>query len=213
MIRFSRNDAYQAKPLYEIFDPQLWDANYQGGAFFKNKIVLIGAASQIAHDVVATPMTPDMPGPVLHLQTMAAAIQHEFLRATPVALDYCLLGLAGIFSWSLVGFVRRPFICIASLAGVTAIYLMVARVARSGRSARVHDSGFGRIRLERTLFVRPRVHLERREKVRTRRTLERYVSKNLVKEILDNPGGYYSSLRGVRVPATILFSDMVGLTP
>ena len=48
--------------------------------------------------------------------------------------------------------------------------------------------------------------------MRTRRTLERYVSKNLVKEILDNPGGYYSSLRGVRVPATILFSDVVGFT-
>jgi adenylate cyclase len=50
------------------------------------------------------------------------------------------------------------------------------------------------------------------EKLRTRRTLERYVSKNLVKEILDNPDSFYSSLRGVRIPATILFSDIVGFT-
>jgi adenylate cyclase len=42
--------------------------------------------------------------------------------------------------------------------------------------------------------------------------LERYVSKNLVKEILENPDSYYSSLRGVRVPATILFSDLIGFT-
>jgi adenylate cyclase len=48
--------------------------------------------------------------------------------------------------------------------------------------------------------------------LRTRRTLERYVSKNLVKEVLDNPDSYYSSLRGVRVPVTILFSDLVGFT-
>jgi len=54
--------------------------------------------------------------------------------------------------------------------------------------------------------------LERLEKVRTRRTLERYVSKNLVKEILENPDSYYSSLRGVRVPVTILFSDLIGFT-
>jgi adenylate cyclase len=54
--------------------------------------------------------------------------------------------------------------------------------------------------------------LERVEKMRTRRTLERYVSKNLVKEILDNPDSFYSSLRGVRIPATILFSDIVGFT-
>ena len=50
------------------------------------------------------------------------------------------------------------------------------------------------------------------EKLRTRRTLERYVSKNLVKEILENPDSFYSSLRGVRLPATILFSDIVGFT-
>ncbi|MDQ2824574.1 MAG: adenylate/guanylate cyclase domain-containing protein, partial [Verrucomicrobiota bacterium] len=42
--------------------------------------------------------------------------------------------------------------------------------------------------------------------------LERYVSKNLVKEILDNPDSYYHSLLGVRVPATMLFSDLVGFT-
>jgi len=54
--------------------------------------------------------------------------------------------------------------------------------------------------------------LERLEKVRTRRTLERYVSKNLVREILENPDSYYSTLRGVRVPVTILFSDLIGFT-
>src|SRR5207237_8139443 len=54
--------------------------------------------------------------------------------------------------------------------------------------------------------------LERLEKLRTRRTLERHVSKNLVKEILENPDSFYSSLRGVRLPATILFSDIVGFT-
>jgi adenylate cyclase len=50
------------------------------------------------------------------------------------------------------------------------------------------------------------------EKLRTRRTLERYVSKNLVKEILENPHGYYNSLTGSRIPATMLFSDIVGFT-
>src|SRR5207244_11003186 len=55
--------------------------------------------------------------------------------------------------------------------------------------------------------------LERLEKRRTRRTLERYVSKNLVKEILENPGGYYSSMLGSRKPVTVLFSDIVGFTP
>jgi len=38
------------------------------------------------------------------------------------------------------------------------------------------------------------------------------VSKNLVREILENPDSYYSSLKGVRVPVSILFSDLVGFT-
>jgi adenylate cyclase len=54
--------------------------------------------------------------------------------------------------------------------------------------------------------------LERLEKLRTRRTLERYVSKNLVKEILDNPASYYSSMLGARKPVTVLFSDIIGFT-
>ena len=213
LIRFSANDAYGARSLYEVFDPKLWHANYKDGAFFKNKVVLIGAASQIAHDVVVTPMTPAMPGPVLHLQTMAAAMQHEFLRATPLATDYTLLGAAGVLAWGLIAFVRRPIICIATLAGIAVAYLIVVRIAYDRAGLLVFTVPvLGAFLLSGLFSLGLEYMLERLEKLRTRRTLERYVSKNLVKEILDNPGSYYSSLRGVRIPATVLFSDVVGFT-
>ena len=35
------------------------------------------------HDIVDTPMGPTTLGPALHLQAMAAAMNHEFLRPTP----------------------------------------------------------------------------------------------------------------------------------
>ncbi|MGZ5553705.1 MAG: adenylate/guanylate cyclase domain-containing protein, partial [Chthoniobacterales bacterium] len=54
--------------------------------------------------------------------------------------------------------------------------------------------------------------LERREKLKTRRTLERYVSKNLVKDILDNPASFYSSMKGARIPVSVLFTDLIGFT-
>ena len=191
----------------------MWRANYGDGSFFRNKVVLIGAASQIAHDVVVTPMTPNMPGPVLHLQTIASAMQHEFLRTTPLTTDYALLGAAGFFAWGLIAFVRRPFICILTLLGVTAAYLVVARISydRAGLLV-ITVPVLGAFLLSGLFSLGLEYILERIEKLRTRRTLERYVSKNLVKEILDNPGSYYSSLRGVRIPATVLFSDVVGFT-
>jgi adenylate cyclase len=212
-FRFGANDAYPAQPLYEVFDPKLWHANYADGVFFKDKIVVVGASSQIAHDFVPTPMSPDTPGPTLHIHAMAATIDHDFLHPTSERTDLVLVAAAAALAGLLIAFVRRPLICIVSLFAIAGAYLAFARIGydRAGLLVVVVPvlsaflaAGFLSLGFE---FV-----LERMEKLRTRRTLERYVSKNLVKEILENPDSFYSSLRGVRLPATILFSDIVGFT-
>jgi adenylate cyclase len=212
-FRFGANDAYLPVPLYEVFDPKLWHANYADGAFFKDKIIVVGASAQILHDFVATPVSPDTPGPTLHIHAMAATLDHDFLHPTSERTDLMLLAAAAVLGWLLISFVRRPLICVISLLAIAGAYLAFARVMydRTGLLVVVVPvlstfltAGFLSLGFE---FV-----LERMEKLRTRRTLERYVSKNLVKEILDNPDSFYSSLRGVRLPATILFSDIVGFT-
>ncbi len=213
LLRFGEASAYGPRPLWEIFDAKVWHSNYANGAYFRDKIVIVGSSSQIEHDFVATPVDASMSGPVLHLHALAAALGHQFLRPTPVLCGYALVAGGGFLAWLLVAFVRRPLTCIISLGAAASADLAVARA--------LYDStGF-------LLLVVPPLSafllsglsslgfeyaLERMEKLRTRRTLERYVSKNLVKEILDNPDSFYSSLRGVRLPATILFSDIVGFT-
>src|SRR6266581_5382970 len=112
MIRFSAVDAYAPRPLYEVFDPKFWHANYADGAFFKDKIVMVGASAQILHDMAETPMSPTTLGPELHLQVMAAALGHEFLRPTPPTVCLTLVGAAGLVAWSLVAFLRRPLLCV-----------------------------------------------------------------------------------------------------
>src|SRR6266540_6968018 len=84
IIRFTSPDAFAPRPLYEVFDPKFWHANYADGAFFKDKIVMVGSSAQVEHDTVVTPMSPTTLGPALHLHAMAAAMNHEFLRPTPV---------------------------------------------------------------------------------------------------------------------------------
>ncbi|PYL05215.1 MAG: hypothetical protein DME31_01110 [Verrucomicrobia bacterium] len=213
MIRFTAPDAFEARPLYEVFDPKFWHANYADGAFFKDKIVLVGATAQVTHDVVDTPMSPSTLGPVLHLQAMAAAMGHEFLRPTPPKVELALVGAAGLVAWSLVSFLRRPLLCVGGLIVIMATYLGTARFFYDKTGLLLLTVPvLAALLLSGSFSLGFEYALERLEKVRTRRTLERYVSKNLVKEVLDNPDSYYSTLRGARVPVTILFSDLIGFT-
>src|SRR5213596_2188231 len=213
MIRFSALDAYDPRPLYEIFDPKFWHANYADGAFFKDKIVMVGPSAQVEHDVVDTPTSPTTSGPALHLQAMAAALGHEFLQPTPPEVGLGFVGAAGLIAWSLIVFLRRPLLCLGALVVITGAYLGAARLFYDKTGLLLLTVPvLSALLLSGSFSLGFEYALERIEKLRTRRTLERYVSKNLVKEVLENPGSYYSTLRGVRVPVSILFSDLVGFT-
>src|ERR1700682_1107281 len=47
LIRFSALDAYDPRPLYHVFDKKLWHSNFNDGAFFKDKVIVVGASAQI----------------------------------------------------------------------------------------------------------------------------------------------------------------------
>jgi adenylate cyclase len=144
---------------------------------------------------------------------MAAAMSHDFLKPTPAKTGLALVGAAGLFAWLLIVFLRRPLLCLGALVAITGAYLGAARLFYDKTGLLLLTVPVLSALLLSGLFALGFEYaLERLEKLRTRRTLERYVSKNLVKEVLENPDSYYSSLRGARVPVTILFSDLVGFT-
>ena len=213
LLRFSTANAYPPRTLYEVFDPKFWRANFGNGAFFKDKVIVVGAAAQSMHDFVSTPLDTDTPGPALHLQVMAAALGHEFLHPTPPLWMFALVGAGGVCAWLLVAFVRRPLLCLFGLIAAAGGYLIVARLAYDHLGFLLLSvPPLSAFLLSGALSLGFEYVLESIEKLRTRRTLERYVSKNLVKEILDNPNSFYAKLKGVRIPATVLFSDIIGFT-
>jgi adenylate cyclase len=213
MIRFGPTDAYQPRSLYEIFVPAYWEHNYGNGAFFKDKIVLVGAASAIEHDVHPTPLGGATSGPLIHFHAIAAAIDREFLNETSPVTNLLLLLAAGFAAWLVVALVRQTLVALLLLIGLSAAYLgAVVWLYNTHNLFLLTLPVLGAFNLSGLFSLGYDFTLERLEKLRTRRTLERYVSKNLVKEILDNPDSFYSTLRGVRLPATVLFSDIVGFT-
>ncbi len=213
LMRFSAVDAYLPMPLYQVFDAKFWHQNYADGTFFKDKIILIGSSAQVQHDFTDTPLSPETPGPTMHLHAMAAALDHEFLSNTTLTTDFTLVCIAGVLAWVVVAFVRRPLLSILIMIVIGAAYLGTVRLFydRAGLFV-LAVPVLATFLISGAFSLGFEYALERIEKLRTRRTLERYVSKNLVKEILENPDSYYHSLLGVRVPATILFSDLVGFT-
>ena len=212
-IRFTANDAYAPRSLWEVFDPKMWRQNFGDGSFFKDKVVMIGSSAQIAHDVFPTPMGPDTPGPLIHLHAIAAALDGEFLAVTDPQTGYALVGVGGLLAALVVGFLRRPLWAVALLGLLAIGYLAAAWFVYNHAALLILTVPvLAAFLLTGALSLAFDYALERMEKVRTRRTLERYVSKNLVKEILDNPGGYYNSQKGARKPVTVLFSDLVGFT-
>ena len=213
MIRFGPDEAYQPRSLFEIFVPALWEHNFGGGTFFKDKVVLVGAANSIEHDVHPTPIGDATSGPIMHFHAMAAALDGEFLRETSPLINCLLLIGAGCAAWLVVAFVRQSLLALLLLIATSAGYLGAAVYFYDTRNLFILALPvLGAFNLSGLFALMYDFTLERLEKLRTRRTLERYVSKNLVKEILENPDSFYGTLRGVRIPVTILFSDIVGFT-
>jgi adenylate cyclase len=203
---------FRALPVYQLFVPKYRAANFGGGAFFRDKIVVIGPYGNWQHDEHETPFGR-MPGPELHLNAINALLHQAFLSETPLWADALLILAGGVVAWLVAQLSPKPALQILRGVGVTTLGALLALGAYnfldlytavvtpllalnlSGGACFVYE------------FI-----IERLDKLRTRRALERYVSKDIVRELLDNRQSVLNALGGARKPITVLFSDLRGFT-
>src|SRR5262249_55341453 len=67
---------FRLHPVGDLLATNTWKANYNNGAFFRDKLVFIGPTANILHDIHSTPLG-EMTGPEIHLNILNAALHGE----------------------------------------------------------------------------------------------------------------------------------------
>ena len=203
---------FTAIPIFQVFVPDYWQRNLGGGAAFRDRVVLVGLYGNWLQDAHATPFGL-MPGPEIHLNMINALLHHAFLHELPAWIGDVLIdpgggrGLAPDCPCPKTWLRAIAFVLLA--AGYIFSVILAYNRADTVVLAIPPVLAFGVVGL--VSFVSDFTH-ETLEKLRIRRTLEAYVSKDVVREVLDNPQSYLSKLGGEREKVALIVTDLRGFT-
>lgn len=212
LIRFCEPGSFPTIPLWSLFVPEVWESNLDDGAIFRGKIVMVGPLASRFRDVFRTPVGT-LPGPEIHLHSIAAAQAGAFYRRASTGAVMATCVLMGLIAFGVSRFLRRPLVALAVLglllAGYFALGLLLYNFA-DFIPGLLYPTGT-LVLAGLTCFAYD-FSLERRERARVRRSLERYVSRDVVRDLLDRGNEVLDQLGGTRKDVSILFSDLRGFT-
>lgn len=212
--------SFETVSFWDILDPVGWQ-RLQAQQVFKDKLVLIGATAESFQDFAPTPFSElplypaRMPGVEIHAHAIATLMTG---KAIAVALPN--LNHRGWFVLILVGSVawlsRLPNTLWRRLllsSGIALLWFGIGYVsftdAQLSLPVLIPCSA---IALNGMVYFLVGSIAEQLQRLRLHRTLERYVSPAVVQEILQQPEDYKALLKGRKVKAAVLFSDIRGFS-
>ncbi|MEY4917201.1 MAG: hypothetical protein RL616_1114 [Verrucomicrobiota bacterium] len=204
---------YRAWPVENMFVEALWQKPpFKGGLAVSNKVVIVGPMAEIFHDVHATPFG-ETPGPEIQAQMLAAVLKGEWLTETTAQTNFWLALLAVLVALLICFGIPQALLKGLLLIGATVAFVVACQLAFTHGKlvvsmmptlcCLVATGAFG------IIFEYAMEQLERR---RYRNVLDRYVSKNVAKTILNDRRSFQEALKGRKQPVTVLFSDIRGFT-
>ncbi len=212
ILRYASGDgSLTPHSLYGIFVPSIWHGNFGDGAFFKDKIVVVGPEGHAFKDLALSPLG-QIGGPMFHLNSLNALLRGEFLSETSERTNLLLIAACGLLSGLLGWLVRQPLLRVFLLAAAAGTYIALAFVFFNAGTYLLVASPLLALVGSGGAFSIVEQVLERLEKSRIRRQFESFVSRDVVKELLDNPDSYLNTIGGRRKNITVFFSDIRGFT-
>ena len=203
---------FTPRSIAMFFAPRYWRQNFASGEFFRDKIVVVGAHGNWQQDEHPTPLGM-MPGPELHLNAINSLLHPDFIRETPPAANVAIVAAFALIPSLLRRFLPKPYArFIALLLGGVAWLVAVFAIYNSAGLFLPAVAPLIAFNLNGISSLFLDIAIERREKKQLRTTLERYVSRNVVNEILDDRDRYARVTGGELRPVTVLFSDIRNFT-
>ena len=204
---------YRAWPVENMFVDKLWKAKpFNGGLAVSNKIVIVGPMAEIFHDVHNTPFG-EMPGPEIQAQMLAALLHGSWLAETSPVTNFWLAIGAVVLALLICLGIPQALLKGLLIVLATVAFLVICQMIFNDYNLVVPmapalfcflaTGSFG------IIFEYALEQLERR---RYRNVLDRYVSKNVAKTILNDRRSFVEALKGRKQPVTVLFSDIRGFT-
>jgi len=204
---------YQPLPVENMFVEALWKKPpFNDGLTVSNKMVIVGPMAEIFHDLHSTPFG-EMPGPEVQAQMLAGLLHGSWLTETLPGTNLALALGAMVLALLVCLGIPQAWLKGVLLLAIALAFLITCQLAFNNYKlvlpmmpplfCLIVTGSFG------IVFEYALEQVERR---RYRNVLDRYVSKNVAKTILEDRRSFVEALKGRKQPVTVLFSDIRGFT-
>ncbi|MCP5534730.1 MAG: adenylate/guanylate cyclase domain-containing protein [Akkermansiaceae bacterium] len=207
---------YRPSSLHTLFVKEDWDRRYQGGAYFKDKIVFIGPTTPLFQDSHET-VGGHVYGVQLHMQVLTALRADAWYQEGLLGggAEYSLLLFAAGLCVAMLCALRWSRTSVLLLCAIVClvVWLVVEYVA-----VPVDDILLGSVAAVFTALggfagaIVWQSMTERARRQQLHRQLQRSMSPDVADAIVQAPEGYYRAASGNRRQVTVLFADVRDFT-
>jgi len=201
---------YVLQPIGDVLFANTWQANYKGGEFFRDKLVLIGPTANLFQDFHLTPFKAAMAGPEIHLNIINAALRGEFFRELAPWTHGVFITLAGLLAVALCRLMRQPVKRLGIAVALGAVYLLLTYALFN--NANLVLPAVTPLLVLITCALAALAYdfiVERLERMKLRHTMGLYFSPRVLDAVLADPG----SMNPRRADVTLLLTDLRNSTP